>query len=41
MVDVLMLEKLHKLIRCKGRTIVSVDLAGWPILGYELLKLLG
>ena len=41
MVNALMLEELHELIGHKGRAIVSVDVAGWSIHGYELLKLLG
>ena len=41
MVNALSLEELHELIGSKGRAIVSVDVAGWSILGYEFLKFLG
>ena len=35
--DVLSLQELLELIRCKGRAVVCVDVAGWAILGDEFL----
>ena len=37
----LSLYELYELIRHKRRAIVGVDAAGWSIVGYEFLKLLG
>ena len=41
MVYIVAIQEFGKLIRCERETIISVDKAGWSILGDEFLQVVG